>query len=51
VAFHKQKQMRRGGAEADYMQSIKISPAEGESTLKWKSARILTNFQSSRFVS
>jgi hypothetical protein len=29
VAFYKQKETRRGGSEADYVASIRISPAEG----------------------
>jgi hypothetical protein len=29
VAFYKAKQVRRGGEEVDYVQAIKISPAEG----------------------
>lgn len=30
VAFYKQKQRRRGGVEENYVEAIKISPAEGK---------------------
>ena len=33
VAFYKEKQKRLTGSEDDYVKSIRVSPAEGTSTL------------------
>ena len=30
MAFYRQKQKRRGGVEENFVEAIKISPAEGE---------------------
>jgi hypothetical protein len=40
VAFYKAKQVRRGGEEVNYIQAVKISPAEGVSAWFYLSFRV-----------